>query len=399
MQERRRVCSTCAAVTLGILLGMPETASAGEIYAITGAGSSSLTTSTLYTIDVGTGTVTTLGDTTVDHIVGIDFHPTTGMLYGLQSAGNNSSLGFPGQLYSIDPADGTAVAVGVPHGCSTPDISFAPDGTLYTWVETCGAGGLDELATVDLGNGSLSLFGASSVTPFATGVAFDNAGSLHVKGDDDFYAVDAGSGVGAFAFTLTGDCADAENTLAVDPVSGTFYTVERAGDTSYLCSVNTAAMTATRLHDIGVEGIAGLAFAPPTGGPLDVEVDLKPGSNPNCLNPKSRGRLPVAIYGSATFEISTIDQATLLFGGAAPAKCRFTHVEMEGPAGVFTTDSHADLLCHFPTPNVDLPAKGEDCGAVLLEGALHDATAILGGDLACLPAEPTCKAGIPIPLN
>ena len=44
------------------------------------------------------------------------------------------------------------------------------------------------------------------------------------------------------------------------------------------------------------------------------EIDIKPGSDPNSINPSLEGDLPVAILGSDTFDVADVDGVTLAFG-------------------------------------------------------------------------------------
>jgi hypothetical protein len=76
-----------------------------------------------------------------------------------------------------------------------------------------------------------------------------------------------------------------------------------------------------------------------------VKVDIKPGSEVNPINPRSRGVIPVAILGSDTFDVADVDATTLAFGpGAAPLAHR------NGPHRKDANhDGIRDLLAHFRT--------------------------------------------------
>lgn len=48
-----------------------------------------------------------------------------------------------------------------------------------------------------------------------------------------------------------------------------------------------------------------------------MDIDIKPGSDLNCINLGSEGVVPVAILGSATFDVTEVNQTTLQFEGSA----------------------------------------------------------------------------------
>lgn len=80
-------------------------ANAGVLYGVTGAGGGP---SSLYTINTTTGAATLVGATGATHITGLDFDPTSGILYGVADSG---FLGTP-MLVTIDKSTGAATTVG-----------------------------------------------------------------------------------------------------------------------------------------------------------------------------------------------------------------------------------------------------------------------------------------------
>jgi len=45
---------------------------------------------------------------------------------------------------------------------------------------------------------------------------------------------------------------------------------------------------------------------------LLIDIDIKPGSDPNSINSKSIGLVPVAIFSSANFDATSVDVGTNL---------------------------------------------------------------------------------------
>lgn len=92
------------------------------------------------------------------------------------------------------------------------------------------------------------------------------------------------------------------------------------------------------------------------GSAAPFALDIKPGSCPNPLNVKSKGVLPVALLGYASFDVLDVDASTLLLEGVPPLRFKFGNVgtPMSPDSDVcdcneLGPDAYGDLVMHFDT--------------------------------------------------
>ncbi len=132
-------------------------------------------------------------------------------------------------------------------------------------------------------------------------------------------------------------------------------------------------------------GIAGRTCGAPTqtltvevNAVQEVDIDIKPGSDPNSINLCSGGAVPVAILGSDMLDVSSINTETLRF-----AEASVKVVGKKDPNSLcsyedINGDLIDDLVCHFVTTDI-AGVDGESTYAVL-NGDLTDGTLIEGSD-------------------
>jgi nitrous oxidase accessory protein NosD len=124
-------------------------------------------------------------------------------------------------------------------------------------------------------------------------------------------------------------------------------------------------------------------LGPAPDGPCanDIYIDIKPGSDPNSINPKSKGVIPVAILSTSGWDApNQVDTESLTFGPTGDEDS----LHRRGRAGVpncgeedVNGDGYLDLVCHFNTQ----PA-GFECGDTegILKGYTVDGVPIEGSD-------------------
>jgi len=194
------------------------------------------------------------------------------------------------------------------------DIAYGLDGVLYGHVGQGNATINPEFFTWD-GSAYGSYMGTGA--PEALQIAFGDDGVLYgyAISNNKFYAINTSNGI------LTEQC-----TSTVD------------------------------FSDLA-EGV--MPIQPP-------KINIKPGSDPNSINACSGGSTPVTIWGSETFDVTTIDVSQLIFasssvktvGKSGKSLCSIQDV------GSFNDtffdnldplpDGYPDLTCHFITSDLGL---------------------------------------------
>jgi YVTN family beta-propeller protein len=170
---------------------------------------------------------------------------------------------------------------------------------------------------------------------------------------------------------VTAPFLDALFVIDVDPASATFGSILQTipaqgfptdlalsadGGTAYMVSYVGAAVTVLDVPD------------PVT----QIDIDIKPGSDPNSINPRSRGVIPVAILTGDTFDATTVDPSTVRFG-AAGTEAAPAHSALEDVDG----DGDVDFVLHFRTQDTGIAC--EDTSATLT-GSTMTGEQIQGAD-------------------
>jgi hypothetical protein len=266
---------------------------------------------------------------------------------------------------------------------------FVSDGTgIVTIADTLGAfagfgdGSLNDAGLAafmaDLDSGDRGVFTSDGTTqttivtrdtsPYGTilnEVAINNAG------DVAFVATLDAGGSGLF----TGPDPVADRVIGTGDVLGSSSVAEVH---IHVESINSDGQIAfwARLDD----GTKGIYRAEPEPEEVLVTIDIKPGSDPNCINNDGNGVIPVAILGSADFDVTTVDVASVALAGMS--------VRVAGKSDKYQAhiddvngDGFDDLVCQIEDFDGVLD---EGADTAVLTGNLLDGTPIVGTDTICI---------------
>lgn len=112
---------------------------------------------------------------------------------------------------------------------------------------------------------------------------------------------------------------------------------------------------------------------------LAVEIDINPGPGRNSFKNDGKGVIPVAILGSATFDVNDIDVTTLGLEGL-PVASQGRSDRLMARVKDANEDGFNDLVIQV----ADVPGAFSGSGTATLTGLLLDGTVIAGTDDICL---------------
>jgi len=286
------------------------------------------------------------------------------------------------------------------------------------------AGHWNRIVTLDTTLNLLDISGATtaiSVTVTA-GSIFGNAGSgsspVALLRQDNFFSC-SGSAVGS---NWTAQFANVDDGIydvymysATNPIAPTGpFTVNgitvgslngnpsdslvQGEDWDVITGVTVSGGSLTLATNPPTSGCPGLAGVQIVSSARVISIDIKPSSCPNPLNTKSRGVLPVAILGTADFDVLEVDPVSVRLEGVAPLRSALEDVAT--PFVPFTTgktdasdctdegaDGFDDLNLKFRTQDIVAALGAVSDGDVLvleLTGNLLDGTPIVGEDVVVI---------------
>ncbi len=212
----------------------------------------------------------------------------------------------------------------------------------------------------------------TTTNDYSLGVAVDAAGNAYISG----YTWGSLGGPNAGSHDAFVSKYDTEGNLLWTHQLGT-----ASSDRSFGVAVDA-------IGDVYISGCTWGSLGGPNAGSGDaflvkfaapmllVNIDIKPNSEVNAFNLKSKGVVPVAVLGAEDFDVNQIDLSTATLDGASPRTRG-----QSGNDGSFQDingDSIVDLILHFDMRDMNIDPLAS---TLILTGELLDGTAFEGSDV------------------
>lgn len=275
------------------------------------------------------------------------------LLGGVAQAGDPVDEAEPN--YPISSAQALFINGEISVGAELGNVADGPDyADFYTFYATAG-----DVVTIDIDNG---MGGEKSVD---TKIAVFDGGSDHklLDSDDDAHTKDPGS-ISTY---------DSRLDNWVVPTTGHYIVGVTNFRSSFADGGGVSGTPSQGDYTLVISGV--------TNSVKQVALEVKPGNRAIApVNPKSHGKIPVAILGGPDFDALNVDPKTLTFGSTGKehslAKCN--------PVGTdVNRDGRVDLICHFDTQAARLDPTDEHAS---IHGFTKDGTEFEGtGYLKVVP--------------
>ncbi|GMQ45642.1 hypothetical protein [Vibrio sp. 10N] len=340
----------CLAVALAPLAVFSHTISASEIFTTHDDGTA------LGIVDANSGQGANIGPFGSNQTWAAAFDPND-TLYTI----TNGFSGAGATLAIVDENTATITPVGSV-GTNMISLEVTCEGVMY------GVGYNDRvLYEIDQNTGNTTAIGNTAIAS-TMDLALDSNGALWATVGNRLWTLDTNTGASTPMTTITGVASGSVMGIMFDSNDNLYATAYVSDSPLYLIDVGTGAAT-----PVGNTG-----FTRPHGGDfrpdciIAVDIDIKPDSNVNPVNHKSKGKIPVAVLTTDTFDAAAVDPTTVTFGpdGATPA--HGGHMED------VDLDGDLDLILHFKTQDT-----GIQCGdtQAILNGKTYEDRTIEGVDL------------------
>lgn len=187
-----------------------------------------------------------------------------------------------------------------------------------------------------------------------------------------------------------------ENVTVLLP-NGSISTIDELSVGEFIILNHPESLSPITIVENGVESqvpIGGSDSVSEQTGEIIVEIDIKPGSYPNCFNINDHGVIPVAILGSEAFDVTTVDISTIVFGGLEVRVrgnkgplCHIEDVSGDPVVSQGLPDGFDDLVCQFEDDSSAWVSGNDEAtitGTLLPE---FGGSSITGSDSICIKPE------------